>query len=170
MAFPQTKFLIAVAAAGLSLSPEGVMAATCQQEKAIYGDSNGAYELRFRPVGSDAAAATHRFSVKVIGSGLMLDGYVLGSEPVNRSNGVLLNHCPEGDVTGADLAACTVWQGVIYASLPGRMGLLPAGAEEAPPAILLSDFGPALRQSSAWGEGKATVVPWDMFTLKGCAA
>ena len=35
--------------------------------------------------------------------------------------------CPKGDVTGAELAVCTVWQGVIYTSDDkGNIELLPA--------------------------------------------
>ena len=32
----------------------------------------------------------------------------------DRPNGIVMYNCPEGDVTGDDLEACTVWQGLIY--------------------------------------------------------
>jgi hypothetical protein len=99
---------------------------------------------------------------------LVLDGYVMASEPVNRTNGFLFNNCPEGDITGDDIAACTVWQGVIYASGKGRIDLLPPQGANAADEILLPGFGPALQASSAWGPEKATVAPWDVLTLKGC--
>lgn len=143
-------------------------AAECTQERAVYADPQGIYELRFEPVDPESSASSHNFKMTVKGTTLVLDGYVMPSEPVNRSNGILFNNCPEGDITGADIAACTVWEGVIYADSAGRIDLLPAQGAEAAPELLLSGFGPALRASSAWGPGKATVAPWDVLTLKGC--
>jgi hypothetical protein len=142
--------------------------ADCAQERAHYADRDNAYELTFEPVEPESSASTHRFRIRVVNTNLVLDGFVMASEPVDRSNGMLFNNCPEGDVTGADLAACTVWEGVIYANDQGRIGLLPPQGNPAAPQILLSGFGPALQASSAWGEKKATVTPWDVFTLKGC--
>ena len=143
--------------------------AACVQQKAIYGDADGAYELSFEPIAGDAASSSHRFKMKIRNSELVLDGYVMPSEPVNRSNGMLFNKCPDGDVTGDDLAACTVWQGAIYSLASGKIGLLPPQGANAAPEILLAGFGPSLVESSAWGPKKATVTPWDVFTLKGCS-
>ena len=58
---------------------------------------------------------------------VVLDGIVQWSDGVARPNGMLMHKCPEGDVTGAELAVCTVWQGVIYTSDDkGNIELLPA--------------------------------------------
>jgi hypothetical protein len=151
--------------AGLAIPAQ---AAECRQGNAIYGDRDAAFELAFSPVGSDVAAISHQFHVKVLDTSLILDGHVLGSDPLNRPTATVLNHCPDGDVTGADLAACTVWEGSIYGHTDGVINLLPP--EDAPAAaeILLAGFGDGLRNSSAWGPNKATVAPWDIFTLKGC--
>lgn len=159
----------ALAAIGTLLFQPGLAeAARCTQDQAIYTDSKHAYELAFGPVDADSSASTHRFQVAVKGSGIVLDGYVMPSEPVDRPNGMLFYNCPEGDATGADLAACTVWQGVIYASEKGRIDLLPPQGADAAQEILLPGFGPALQASSAWGPKKATIAPWDVLTLKGC--
>jgi len=157
-----------VLSAGAALLAPAVVNAACLQQKAFYGDAAGAYELSFEPIDSDASASSHRIKVKITHSKLVLDGYVMPSEPVNRTNGVLFNNCPEGDVTGADIAACTVWEGIIYSSNAGRIDHLPPQGADAASEILLAGFGPALVQSSAWGPGKATVAPWDVFSLKGC--
>jgi hypothetical protein len=90
------------------------------------------------------------------------------SEPVHRTNGFLFNNCPEGDITGADIAGCTVWEGVIYASDNGKIDLLPQQGANAAGQILLPNLGAALQASSAWGPKKAQVAPWDVLTLKGC--
>jgi len=143
-------------------------AADCRQQHAIYADRDGAYELSFEPVGSDAAATSHHFKMKVAASGVVLDGLVM---PGDRSNGMVLHNCPEGDATGEEIAACTVWEGVIYAlDGAGDAGLLPDEGEAAAERLLLAGFGPSLRYSRLWDEGKATVVPWDVFTRKGCGA
>ena len=150
------------------LAASAASAAECRQDRAIYADRDGGYELTFEPVGSDAAATSHHFKLKVLASGVVLDGVVLPSDPP-RSNGMVMHNCPEGDATGEEIAACTVWEGVIYA-LDGTGGadLLPGEAAEAAKTLLLSGFGPSLRYSRLWDEGKATAAPWDVFTMKGC--
>jgi len=152
----------------LALFPSFVFAADCKQEHAIYADRDGAYELTFEAVDSEAASSSYRFSMAMKNSDVKLDGFVMGSEPVDRPNGILFHNCPEGDVTGDDLAKCTVWQGVIYAGAEGKIALLPPTGSVATTEILLPGFGPALRDSTAWGPGMATVVPWDVLTFKGC--
>lgn len=153
---------------GLLLAVTPATAADCLQKQAIYGDADGAYEVRFEPVGSASAATSNHFKVKVANTDLVLDGIVMQSgEPV-RPNGMIMNNCPEGDVTGNEIAACTVWEGVIYSiGVDGKVGSLPEEGSEAAAQLLLPDFGPAVRNSSIWG--KATVAPWDVLTLKGCA-
>jgi len=81
----------------------------------------------------------------------------------------VLNHCPEGDVTGQDLAKCTVWEGLIYAQDSGEIDLLPLADAQAAPEILLAGFGPSLEASFAWSQIAPKIAPWDVFTLKGCA-
>ncbi|URK86858.1 hypothetical protein LP421_22510 [Rhizobium sp. RCAM05350] len=149
------------------LAVSQAVASDCLQEQAIYGDADGAYELQFEPVGSASAATSNHFKVKVAKTDLVLDGIVMQSDEPVRANGMIMNNCPEGDVTGDDIAACTVWQGVIYSvGVDGKVGSLPGEGLEAASQVLLPDFGPAIRNSSIWG--KATVAPWDVLTFKGC--
>lgn len=162
---PNTSVISALA---LALVPSLSCAAECKQEHAIYADRDGAYELSFEAVDSEAASSSYRFSMAVKNTDVKLEGFVMGSEPVDRPNGILFHNCPEGDVTGEDLAKCTVWQGVIYASTSGKIALLPPTGSIAASEILLPGFGPALRDSTAWGARMATVVPWDVLTFKGC--
>jgi len=153
----------------LSLAPFEVQAADCLQRQAIYGDADGAYELRFRPVGSDSATTSNRFEVAALKSDLKLEGFVMISGEPERANGMIMHNCPEGDVTGEDLAACMIWQGVIYSvSSSGKIDLLPAETAVAAEQLLLPDFGPAVKAYSL--SDKFTVAPWDVFAFKGCAA
>jgi hypothetical protein len=146
-------------------------AAECRQDRAVYGDRDGGYEIAFEPVGSDAAVTSHRFKVKVLASGTVLDGMVIAGEDPVRSNGMVLHDCPEGDVTGEEISACTVWEGVVYAlEAAGDAALVPDDGAKAAEALLLAGFGPAVRYSGLWDKGKASVAPWDVFKRKGCAA
>jgi hypothetical protein len=146
-------------------------AAECRQDRAIYADRDGGYELTFEPVGSSAAATSHHFKLKILSSQTVLDGIVMpGDDPV-RSNGMIMHNCPEGDVTGEEIAACTVWEGVIYMlDGAGDAAVLPEEGAKAAERLLLAGFGPSLRYSTLWDEGKAKVAPWDVFKRKGCAA
>jgi hypothetical protein len=159
------------AALVICLSAGMGQAAECLQKQAIYTDDAKAYTLSFSPVTSEAAAISHQFTVKIVASGEVMNGNVMTLEDVPRPFGTLLYKCPEGDVTGDDIAACTIWQGVIYdVSTAGAVAVLPDADSVAAQKILLPDFGPSLRQSSLWESGKATVAPWDVFDFTGCAS
>ncbi|OWV67124.1 hypothetical protein ATY76_15950 [Rhizobium sp. R339] len=164
------KGVAAIAAAMLFAAPAAVSGADCKQERAVYIDRDGAYELRFAPLNSSSAAASNQFKVSALKTSVVMEGYVMPSEDPVRAIGILMFNCPEGDVTGADLDACTVWQGAVYGmDEKGEMdNLQPEGAVAAE-RLVLPGLGPAIRESSAWGEGKASVAPWDVLTFKECA-
>ncbi len=84
--------------------------AACPQELAIYEDTSG-NSLTFLPP-LDNQAAEHEFKLRV--GPTELHGVVMWSKEPDRPNGIIMDHCPDGDVTGEELDACTVWQGVIY--------------------------------------------------------
>jgi hypothetical protein len=101
----------------------------------------------------------------------VLDGIVMPGDDPARSNGMVMHNCPEGDVTGEEIAACTVWEGVVYMlDGAGDAAVLPEEGAKAAETLLLAGFGPSLRYSTLWDEGKAKVAPWDVFKWKGCAA
>jgi hypothetical protein len=90
-------------------------------------------------------------------------------DPV-RANGILMFNCPDGDATGAELNACTIWQGAVYGvSAQGDVDNLQPEAASAADKVVLPGLGAAIRASSVWGSGKATVAPWDVLTFKECA-
>ena len=141
--------------------------AACPIELAVYGDSQSGSEIDFTPTGT-SATVTNTFRM-ILDNNVVLNGIVMWNEGVARPNGALMYKCPEGDSTGAELAACTPWHDVIYTSDDkGSIGLLPAQGVEAPKTLILPDLGPALRQSSAYGGSGFSKVPWDVFTLRGC--
>lgn len=161
--------LIVAALGAVTAAP--ALGAECSQAHAIYGDRDGGYELRFEPVGSESAVTSNHFKVAVLKPGLLLDGVVMPTGEPERATGIVMHDCPDGDVTGEELRACTVWQGPVYSvDKAGAITEIPPETAPAAHQILLPDFGPALRASSAWGKGKAETDSWDAFTLKGCAA
>jgi hypothetical protein len=147
------------------------LAAECPQQRAIYADRAAAYEFAFEPVGSDAAATSHHFKLRVLKSNIVLDGIVMTGDDVVRSNGMIMHNCPEGDATGEEIAACTVWEGVLYAvDGSGAIDLLPAEDADAAERILVPGLGPSIRYSAVWEAGQADVAPWDVLTFKGCGS
>ncbi len=152
---------------GVGLAATGQASAACPLELATYADIEGVAEIDFVPT-RDAATVSNTFRM-LLDNNVVLDGVVMWSEGVARPNGMLMHKCPEGDVTGEELAACTVWQGVIYtADASGNIALLPAEKAVAPDQLVLPDLGPSLRLSAAHGGDGFSKVPWDVFTLKGC--
>ena len=155
-------------AAWLAANCAGASAeAACPMELAVYGDRDAVAGLDFRPTGENAVV-TNSFTL-VMDNSVVLDGIVMWTQEEPRPNAVVSRDCPEGDVTGEEYAACTLWQGVVYSvDDEGAVGLLPAEGEPAPAQIIFADLGPALRASRAYGEGGFSKVPFDVFQLKGC--
>ncbi|RWE84339.1 MAG: hypothetical protein EOS49_21295 [Mesorhizobium sp.] len=153
-------------AAGMAMIRATALAA-CPLELAVYGDAESAAEIGFRPTGG-SAVVTNTFKM-VLDNSVVLDGIVMWTEGVARPHGSLMYKCPTGDVTGDELAACTVWEGVVYsADEKGNIALLPAEGVDAPKALIFPDLGPSLQMSSAYGANGFSKVPWDVFSLKGC--
>lgn len=158
--------------AALVASSQGILLATpalaaCPIELATYADSEGVAELEFMPT-MDAATVSNTFRV-LLDNDVVLDGLVQWSDGVPRPNGMLMHNCPEGDVTGEELAICLVWQGVIYTSDDkGNIELLPVEGKAAPQKLILPDLGPSLRLSAAYDASGFSKTPGDVFALKGC--
>jgi hypothetical protein len=147
---------------------ETASAADCLIEKATYREAETGVELVFAAASGENTPVTHGFRSEI--GKFKLDGHVLYDPEIERPIGMLMNNCPDGDVTGADLAACTVWKGIVYGidEATGHVDLLPPEGAKAPDAILLPGFGPAIL-SSVVGKGMES-PPWDVFEFKGCAS
>lgn len=147
---------------------QAASAADCLIEKATYREAETGVELVFAAASGENTPVTHGFRTEIGKS--KLNGHVLYDPEIERPIGMLMNNCPDGDVTGADLAACTVWKGIVYGidEATGHVDLLPPEGAGAPDAILLPGFGPAV-QASVVGEGMES-GPWDVFEFKGCAS
>ncbi|RWM24920.1 MAG: hypothetical protein E5X74_30955 [Mesorhizobium sp.] len=142
--------------------------AACPIQLAVYGETKSGAEIDFTPTGT-SATITNSFRM-ILDNNTVLDGIAMWTEgSASRPHGSLMYKCPTGDVTGEELAACTVWEGVIYsADEKGGVGLLPAEGADAPKSLIFPDLGPSLQMSAAYGPAGFSNVPWDVFTLKGC--
>jgi hypothetical protein len=145
----------------------------CWQENAVYADAATEAELKFLPPQSDADGTFARFTITFPENGVMLDGVVMDAgEPFFRPLGVIMHKCPTGDVTGAELDACTIWQGIVY-GLDG-VGNAPYLApmnegSEAAKTLLFPDLRAAVRLSSVWGAAGLSTPPNDDFKFAACA-
>lgn len=141
--------------------------ATCPIELATYADHDKVAEINFTPVADGSATITNRFRLLLPGS-VVLDGFVQWTVGVARPYGTLQFNCPDGDVTGEQYAACTVWQGVVYSvEESGTVDLLPAQAKPAPKRLILSDLGASLAAFAKLA-GRLPKIPSDVFQLNGC--
>ena len=165
--FRLARSLPAVSLAAGLVTVSTVAHAACPLELAVYGDAESEAGIDFRPT-MESATVTNSFKM-VLDKGVVLDGIVMWTDGVARPHGSLMYKCPTGDVTGDELAACTVWEGVVYsADDKGNIALLPAQGVDAPKSLIFPDLGASLQMSSAYGPGGFSKVPWDVFVLKGC--
>jgi len=164
--------LPALVLAALSMAASGnPAAAACPQALAVYGEAAAGAEIAFSGGLSDADAMLHRFSLTFAENDVRMDGVVMMVGEPDRPWGVILHQCPEGDVTGAEIAACTVWEGVIYSiGDSGEAGWLAVSDADnnAGDSLLLPDFSAAVMQSQAWQAKQVTMLPGDVFQLKAC--
>ena len=140
--------------------------AACPVELATYGEIQSGARVEFRPTG-ESATVTNRFRM-LVRTDIVLDGIVMWTADTPRPYAMLMDKCPDGDVTGEELAACTVWEGIVYASdRAGNVGPLPAEGKPAPELLLFAGLGPSLAASRVW-RGVEASAPWDVFALDGC--
>ena len=142
----------------------GPCLAACPVELSVYSGRDDAVAIEFHP--AQGAAVTNAY--RLIHGDLVLDGIVMWTQGVERPNGILSYQCPDGDVTGPEYDACTVWQGVIYAvDAAGHVGLLPRAGESAPERLLFPDLAHAIHAFPGFA-GIDAKLSWDVFNLSGC--
>lgn len=154
---------LATLASLLSVSTNAL--AACPQELSIYEDTNG-NSLTFTPP-LPTQAAEHEFTLRI--GTAALQGVVLLSHAPSRPEAIIMDSCPEGDVTGEELDKCIVWQGVVYgltkdAKAPylGKRGTPNADA------ILLPDFSRLVLDHTFKVALAGPAKVDDVFVMKGC--
>ncbi|MGH6763364.1 MAG: hypothetical protein ACRECW_17460 [Phyllobacterium sp.] len=158
----------------LALTLQGSLAAwakpECRQDRAVYADPDGVISLSFKAKQEDVPSVTsNEFTIALKEPAVSMDGVVMWNEGVSRPNGIVMYQCPGGDVTGADLEACTVWQGVIYSLEDGsNAGLLPTAGEPAAEALLFPDFAAYASAFDFKTDEPLKSVPFEVFRFKDC--
>ena len=141
--------------------------AACPIELAVYGDRDQVAEIDFTPA-DKLATVTNAFRMN-FEHGIVLDGFVMWTDGVERPYGTLTYKCPTGDVTGEEMDACTIWQGVVYSvDDKGEVGLLPQPGTDAPKTLVFPDLAQTIHNSTLYGPTNIEKLPWDVFSLKGC--
>lgn len=140
--------------------------AACPIELAVYREAVTGAEIDFRPGATGIVSNSFRL---LAAGGTVLDGIVMWTQEPARPLGMVTHKCPEGDLTGDEIAACTVWEGVIYsADAAGAIALLPQEGEAAPATLVLSGLAGGIAASPAFAGGWQGKLPWDAFSLSGC--
>ena len=147
--------------------------ANCWQELATYKDAAANGELAFTPrKDGEVDTMLARFTIRFPENNVVLDGVVMDAgEPFFRPLGLIMHNCPEGDATGDEIAACTVWQGIIYGlDEVGNVSYLASRnkGQDAAKTLLFPDLGAAVQLSTAFGASKLTVPPKDDFKQSAC--
>ena len=162
-----------VLAAVLSLAFIGSANAACFQELATYKDAAANGELVFSPrKQGEVDSMLARFTIRFPENNIVLDGIVMDAgEPFFRPLGMIMHNCPEGDATGDEIAACTVWQGIVYGLDEfGNVNYLAStyDGQAAAKTLLFPDLGAAVQFSNAFGPGKLATPPKDDFKQAAC--
>lgn len=160
---------------------QAVLAAEdCPQDSAIYVENSNGFELGFRPPEPwEAPANVSAILTLGFPGGETVWGTTWTPNGTSWNQASLHSGCtlpgPVDKATGDvlpgssddELAACRIWEGVIYSLAHNDVDLLPNPDEPAAPVILLTDLGPTIRYSGlVLSPGDE---PHDVFTLSGCA-
>jgi hypothetical protein len=142
----------------------------CPLHDAVYAEPEIGYSVAFRPVlapRDPVGIVTASFTVTREGANWSLDGYVAGNMGVSRDIAHAYLDCPILEFGEIDFSEdCHIWTGHIYGLQDGTAIELRLEDAPAPQALLLVDFGRAIRYSDV-GRGPAD-ASWDVFTLTSC--
>ena len=155
-------FAVAGLAAG-EAGAEGKSARACPQALGGYGaldqqvllEFNGDTDLGFR---------------LIVGQGSRsLQGFVYPGEADEDMQAVVLDNCPDGDVTGAELDACTIWRGAIQATnTEGEIKPMPGADQPAAGFLQLQGLSAALVASEDYSDAGLPAGGFETFTLLAC--
>ncbi len=158
--------LVVVAAAGLvagGAAADGKSGRSCPQALGGYGALDQQVLLEFNG-GADLG-----FRVLLGQSATLLQGFVYAGEGNAAMEAVVLDNCPDGDVTGAELDACTVWRGAIRAvDADGNPQPLPGADQPAAGFLQLDGLSAALAASEKHAHADLPAGGFETFTLLAC--
>ncbi|GAB1479635.1 hypothetical protein MASR2M74_22000 [Paracoccaceae bacterium] len=148
------------------------LAEACPMGLALYTDTATGAELRFRAAQPwEQVGMTKHVMDLALPDGRVLWGSVTENMGTSRDTGHLFSGCnrpgpDDAPLSVAQIKACRVWSGVVYALQDGAVTLLPYAGDTAPESLILTDLGRQLRYEIMDSPGDE---PWDQFRLSGCA-
>ena len=157
--------------AGCALLPLAASAqdGECLQGDALYADLDRQAVISFDQGFAAAPGVTNQFDM-LIGD-IALQGIVIWSGGVERPQAILLDDCPEGDATGTELDACTLWQGIVYAvDAEGEIGLMPGASDVAAERLLFPGLPWQLSFTETFAAADHSELPFEVFERTGCAS
>lgn len=135
----------------------------CPQSLAGYGTPDQTVMLEF------AGSSDGAFRLLLGDEGGPLEGFVYPGEDDGDNEAVVLNNCPEGDATGEELAACTIWKGPIIAlAEDGNSEPFPTSDQPAAGFLRLEGFADALNASQYYKQTGLPARNFDRLTLLAC--
>ncbi len=160
---PVAILFFGVGETGAASSAGGKTGRACPLALAAYQAADQTVLLEFR------GDETRSFRVVVDGFDAVLDGYVFPDEAGEGELGVVLDDCPEGDVTGQDLSQCRIWQGPMLASsADGATTPLPGHDQPASPHVVMQGLDQALTQSARFIEAGLPAIEFEHLSLYAC--
>jgi len=155
------RLLVACLASVLATSPA---LAACPQELAVYEGADGEGGLEFRGGGAGMLS-----EMRLLYEGTEpVTAYLSHDDALDRTVMMLPLNCPEGDVTGEELAACLVYQGAVYALNGDDPSALPAPGNDAAEKLFLPNLASALWNNPQFGDAGPKDRPAEIFALSGC--
>ena len=139
--------------------------AACPQELAVYRGADGIGALEF----TGGGAGMHS-EMRLLYPGVdPVTIYLSHDDRLDRAVAMLPLNCPEGDVTGAELAACLVYQGPIYIiDRDAGVADLPGTGDDAAETLLLPGLASALWGNPQFDGAGPKERPAELFEISGC--
>lgn len=145
-------------------------AAECPLDRAAYTEASSGAVLTFHPKTATHGLMTSGvFDLTLPNLEQSFAGEITWTAGRNsRPDGFIPRTCAEpADAESPE--ACWLWHGNAYSVGNGTVGLIDDDAMMAPEALLLANFGRALRWDEAFRAANPQALAMDLFTLSGCA-
>ncbi|MEQ8480170.1 MAG: hypothetical protein RIC18_05905 [Hoeflea sp.] len=139
--------------------------AACPQELAVYRGADGIGALEFTGGGAGMLS-----EMRLLFAGVEpVTIYLSHDDRLDRAVAMLPLNCPEGDVTGQELAACLVYQGAVY-TLDRDSGVagLPDTGDDAAQTVFLPGLASALWDNPQFDGAGPAERPAELFEISGC--